>query len=314
MQVTIRPLAKADLAEADRIFRLAFGTFVSLPDPMSFAGTADYVRSRWLADPSAAFGAYNGDDLVGSSFSANWGSFGVFGPVTVRPDFWDKGVAKRLLDAAMALFDEWRVRQAALLTFPQSPKHIALYQKFGFWPQFLTAIMSKAVDPPGDAGTWSRYSRLSPEEQRHCLKQCADLTGAILPGLNVEREVRIIEDQAIGETVLLRHGETLAGFATCHVGKGSEAESLATTYVKFAAVRPGSDAPDQFGRLLVACEALAAEKGSTSLVAGVNTARYPAYRAMVERGFRTLFNGVAMQRPNEAGFNRPDCFVIDDWR
>jgi GNAT superfamily N-acetyltransferase len=148
MQVTIRPLAKADLAEADRIFRLAFGTFVSLPDPMSFAGTADYVRSRWLADPSAAFGAYNGDDLVGSSFSANWGSFGVFGPVTVRPDFWDKGVAKRLLDAAMALFDEWRVRRAALLTFPQSPKHIALYQKFGFWPQFLTAIMSKAVDPP----------------------------------------------------------------------------------------------------------------------------------------------------------------------
>ena len=80
MQVTIRPLAKADLAEADRIFRLAFGTFLSLPDPMSFAGAGDYVRSRWLADPSAAFGAYSGGDLVGSSFRPTGGASACSGP------------------------------------------------------------------------------------------------------------------------------------------------------------------------------------------------------------------------------------------
>jgi hypothetical protein len=35
---------------------------------------------------------------------------------------------------------------------------------------------------------------------------------------------------------------------------------------------------------------------------------------MIERGFRTLISGVAMLRPNAPGFNRPDCFVIDDLR
>ena len=44
----------------------------------------------------------------------------------------------------------------------------------------------------------------------------------------------------------------------------------------------------------------------------MNVARHDAYRMMIERGFRTLMQGVAMQRPNEPGFNRPDCFVIDD--
>jgi hypothetical protein len=33
----IRPLGEADLAKAGRILRLAFGTFLGLPDPMPFA-------------------------------------------------------------------------------------------------------------------------------------------------------------------------------------------------------------------------------------------------------------------------------------
>ena len=93
----------------------------------------------------------------------------------------------------------------------------------------------------------------------------------------------------------------------------SEAGS-GVTYVKFGAMRPGRDAPVLFDRLLAACEALAAERGCSKLVAGVNTARHTAYRRMTERGFRAFLHGVAMQRPNEAGYNRPDCFVIDDWR
>ena len=65
--VSIRPLEEGDLPEADRIMRVAFGTFMGLPDPSGFMGDADYVGTRWLADPSAAFGAYVGDELVGSS-------------------------------------------------------------------------------------------------------------------------------------------------------------------------------------------------------------------------------------------------------
>jgi hypothetical protein len=66
--------------------------------------------------------------------------------------------------------------------------------------------------------------------------------------------------------------------------------------------------------LLQACEELAAMKGLSRLVAGNNTARHEAYRSMLGRGFRTELQGVAMQRHNEAGYNRPGVYLIDDWR
>jgi len=136
----------------------------------------------------------------------------------------------------MALFEAWRSRQAGLFTFPQSPKHVALYQKFGFWPQALTAVMSKPVEPRQERGQWSCCTG-SPAS----LGACAELTEQIFPGLDLQREIIAIGNQALGETVLLPDG----GFAACHVGKGSEAGS-GVTYVKFGAVRPGRDAPALF--------------------------------------------------------------------
>jgi len=304
VKLAVRPLVETDLAAADRVFRLAFGTEFGLPEPMAFRGDADLVQTRWRADPAAALGAFRGEELIGSSFAARWGSFGVFGPITVRPDCWENGIGKQLLEPTMALFEAWRTRQAGLFTFPQSPKHVALYQKFGFWPQTLTAVMAKSVEPAQERGQWSTYAG-----SRALLRACSELTQEILPGLDLQREILAIGNQGLGETVLLPEG----GFAACHIGKGSEAGS-GVTYVKFGAVRNGRDARALFDRLLAACEALAAERGCSKLVAGVNTARHAAYRRMMERGFRTFLHGVAMQRPNEAGYNRPDCFVIDDWR
>src|SRR5262245_27529385 len=101
MEIDIRPLAERDVPEADRIFRLAFGTFLGMPDPMAFAGDSQMVRSRHRAAPDAALGAYRGSELVGSNFAAHWGSFGFFGPLTVEPDLWNKGVAQALLGPTM---------------------------------------------------------------------------------------------------------------------------------------------------------------------------------------------------------------------
>lgn len=98
----------------------------------------------------------------------------------------------------------------------------------------------------------------------------------------------------------------------CHAGGGTEAGSGAL-YVKFGAARTGAHAPEYFGRLLASCETFAGERGYAHMLAGVNSARLGAYRQMLDLGFRTAFTGVAMQRPAEPGYNRPDCFVIDDW-
>ena len=76
LEVTIRLLREKDLPVADRIMRLAFGTFLGLPDPLEFMGDADYVRTRWLADPFGALGAEFGGELVGTNFATRWGSVG----------------------------------------------------------------------------------------------------------------------------------------------------------------------------------------------------------------------------------------------
>src|SRR5690349_18817511 len=143
--VTVRPLREQDLPVAGRSMRLAFGTFLGMPEPLKFMGDADYARTRWIADPSAAFAAELAGELVGTNFATRWGSVGFFGPLTIRPDLWDRGIAQLLLGPTMDLFDRWGLRHAGLFTFPNSAKHLALYQKFGFWPRFLTALMEIPV-------------------------------------------------------------------------------------------------------------------------------------------------------------------------
>jgi hypothetical protein len=213
----------------------------------------------------------------------------------------------------MELFTAWGVSHAGLFTFAQSPKHVALYQRFGFWPRFLTTIMGKVVDPAAAATEWSCYSRASAAERAGLLAECRTVTDAVHPGLDLGDEIAAAAAQRLGDTVLLRAGRELVGLAVCHRGAGSEAGS-GTCYVKFGAVRPGPRAGACFDRLLAACEAYAAAEDMEHLVAGMNLARDDAYRRMRARGFRSQFQGVAMHRPNEQGYSRPDRHVIDDWR
>jgi GNAT superfamily N-acetyltransferase len=313
MEVVVQPLKEEHLAEADRIFRLAFGTFLGLPNPLAFMGDAVLVRPRWMADPAATLGAFVDGELVGSNFVANWGSVGFFGPLTVRPDLWDQGIARQLLDPTMALFERWGTTHAGLFTFPHSTKHIHLYQSYGFWPRYLTAVMSKPVGRGLDVGEWRSYALLSADAQTECLEACRELTDALYPGLDLAGEIQAVQAQGLGDTVLLSGDGRLTGFAICHLGPGSEAGS-GGCYIKFGAVRPGETAPRDFDRLLQACERLAHDRGAERLAAGVSTARHDAYHAMRARGFRTDMLGVTMQRPNEPGYHRPDVFAVDDWR
>lgn len=320
--IEIRLMRQSDIPQADRIMRLAFGSFLGLPDPSSFMGDADYVKTRYIANPSAALGAEVDGKLVGSNFALNWGSVGIFGPLTIHPDLWNKGVAKRLLEKTMEFFDRWKIKHAGLFTFAQSIKHIHLYQNFGFWPRFLTSIMSKTIgqtqEPEQSSYHWSRFSELNSCEKTRAIEECMDLTNQIYNGLNLEMEIYSVEKQRLGDTILLRednknNDSTLNAMAICHCGPGTE-EGSGTCYVKFGAVRPSQDSPTYFDRLLAVCESFAKSQQLSRVTAGVNLGRHNAYRKMIEHHFRTDLQGVAMHKPNEAGYNTENIYVIDDWR
>src|SRR5277367_79641 len=144
--IVIRPLAEAELDEARRIIRVAFATFLGLPtDDPRMGRDNDVAGTRWKTDPTSVIAAEHAGKLIGSNFAANWGSFGFFGPLTVEPEYWNRGVAQLLLPPTMEIFRRWGTRHMGLFTFAHSPKHMALYQKFGFWPRDLVAVMAKQI-------------------------------------------------------------------------------------------------------------------------------------------------------------------------
>ena len=311
--VSVRPLREDDLPVADRILRLAFGTFLGLPDPMAFLGDVDCVHARWRAEHVTAFGAEIDGELVGSVFVANWGSVGFFGGLTIRPDLWHQGIASCLLEPTMACFASWGTRHAGLLTFADSPKHVHLYQKFGFWPRSLTAVLSKPVPAVPPATEWFSYATIPEGDRLENLRAVKELTNDLLDGLDLTGEIRAVHAQHLGDTLLVWDDAGLAGFAVCHCGPGTEAGS-GVCYVKFGAARPGPNAGGDFARLLDACEAFAASHGVQQLVAGSSMAREEGSRALMARGFRADLLGVTMHRPNEPGYSRPGAYIIDDWR
>jgi hypothetical protein len=203
----------------------------------------------------------------------------------------------------------WEVRHEGLFTFAHSPKHVALYQHFGFWPRFLTAIMSKPVSEAARVTEFSRYSEVANDQGEACLRACRDLTDTLYEGLDVEREIQAVEVQRLGDTVLVWDAGQLAAFGICHCGPGSEAGGDGC-YIKFGAARSGSS----FDALLDGCEALAVSKNLKRLIAGANAGRDNAWQRLVAHGFRSDFQGVAMHRHNDPGYNRSDIYIIDDWR
>lgn len=312
--IVIRNMREEDLAAADRIFRIAFGTFLRLPDPSSFAGDADYVRGRWAAWPEAAFVAERDGEVAGSILSVRRGSFAFFGPLTIRPEHWEGGMAKQLVQATVDVYERWRLQHSGLFTFSDSAKHVALYGKFDFWPHALMALMARPV--PGTAASSSVAPTLAalPESERaEAIAACRRVSDAVYAGLDATDEIAAVQRLGLGDTALVRDGDDVVAFAVCHVGAGSEAGSGACL-VKFAAVRPDAVSQATFDRLLDACDALAAARGAKVLLVGVDLGTRAAYRHLLARGFRTEMQGVALHRPDDVGYLTRDALVLGDWR
>jgi GNAT superfamily N-acetyltransferase len=313
--VRISALRESELGEAVRIVRLAFGTFLGLPDPMQFMGDRDLMTPRWRAPNTRVLGARIDGRLVGTNVITRWGSFGFFGPLTVLPELWNHGVAQRLLEGTVKILDGWKLRRSGLFTFAQSAKHVGLYNKFGFWPGYLTALMqhAPATNARGSNGSMPvLLSTLKKSQREEGIRACARLTNRIDNGLDLSDEIRAVLAQGVGDVVMIDSRLKLDGFAVCMTGPGSEGGAK-TCYVKFGVVRGGNAADVRFDLLLNAIDRFAVSRGA-DVEAGVNLARRDAYTQMLAHGYKAMTQGVAMHRPYGDGFNRADVYAMDDWR
>jgi predicted N-acetyltransferase YhbS len=122
METAIRPMQRDDLPEVDRIIRLAFGTFLGVPDPMTVFGDSDFAFTRFAADPGAALAATGDGQILGSNFATDWGSVGFFGPLSIEPRLWDQKIAQRLLETTIDLFAKWGCRHTGLFHLQPQPQ------------------------------------------------------------------------------------------------------------------------------------------------------------------------------------------------
>ena len=304
----IKALTVSNLDEVENLYRVAFSKHIGIVDPTTFSAGSS-LKSRFEIAPDGAFGTFIDNKLVAAIFCTAWGSFGFLGPLVVLPEYWGNGLAKPLIQKSDQFYEDKEVDLAGLYTFSNSPKHIALYQKFGYWSKQLTMLMSAIVSSEITERQSVLFSELDAKAQSKYLESTKQLCDGIYKGLDVSCEIKALATCKIGNTLFIEEDGAITGFAVCHYGHGSEATSN-NSYIKFAAATN----QEQFSRLLDQCLKLSSEAGVTHMVAGVNTARHEAYVTMLESGFKIQVAAVAMLRSQHDGFNRPGAFVIDDWR
>ncbi len=178
MGIVVRPLAAADLPAASRINRAAFSKFFGIPEPAKFRVGADVIGPRWRLWPEAGVALDLDGKLAAAGLMIRWGSVAILGPVVVAPEHWSKGLARAVMPKLLETVGRGDFAFTGLVTHPQSPKHVRLYETFGFRMQRITAVMAKPVAPVPAAARL--FSRLSGSERAQALVAMRELTDAVL--------------------------------------------------------------------------------------------------------------------------------------
>src|SRR5262249_48536592 len=151
-------------------------------------------------------------------------------------------IGQQLIRAVEDFFEENKVALHGTVTYPTSPKHLLLYHRFGYRAKHLTAIMTRALDraaavrPPAPAlpsplkapvkpagATVRRYSSLEESKKKATIGRLHRITNAVCRGLDLAKEIEIVDGLALGDTLLLERGKDLVGFAVYHAPGVSEA-------------------------------------------------------------------------------------------
>ncbi|HET8577985.1 MAG TPA: GNAT family N-acetyltransferase [Methylomirabilota bacterium] len=324
--IKIRRVRKGDLSKVRDVMEQAFGDFFERQvgtRPRQVFGGAQYVHHRWLMEPWGCFVAEEGDGkIVGAAVAVMWGTLGLVGPVAVLTNYQNQDIGQQLLTACQEFFEENNATVQGLCTYPYSPKHLMLYQKFGYKPKGLVVITGKPLDrreivhatrtiKPG-LGI-RRYSTLEEAKKKQAMQKIRRITNAFWRGMDLAKEVEIVDGLTLGDTLLLEKGREVIGFAICHLPPNSEAPH-GCAYVKFLAIDSRHRKPEYLHALLGAVEEMAGAAQLQRVVAPAYTYYWTAYQTLLERGYHVDFTMVRMKRGKQEDYEDPSDLVLDDWR
>jgi ribosomal protein S18 acetylase RimI-like enzyme len=326
-KVQIRRVRKGDLSKVRDVFEQSFGDFLERQlgtRPRQAFNGAQYVHHRWLMEPWGCFVAEEDSaKIVGAALAVTWGTVGLLGPVAVLTHYQNQTIAQQLIRAVQEFFDENKATLHGAVTYPHSAKHLALFHKFGYRPKSLTAIMSRALDrpgtrpvlpkPPKGALTVRRFSTLEETKKKAALARFHRITNAMCRGMDLAKEVEIVDGLALGDTLLLERGAELVGFAVYHTPGVSEAPTGAL-YVKYLAIDPRHRKVEHLEQFVSSIEDLAQEHGLSRVILPVYLRYWLAYSTLVKCGYQIDFTMVRMEKGKPEDNGDSADLLLDDWR
>jgi predicted N-acetyltransferase YhbS len=323
-KIAIRRVRKQDLAKVRDVIEQAFGDFFERQlgtRPRQAFGGAQYVHHRWLMEPWGCFVAEEDSaKIVGAALAVTWGSVGLLGPVAVLTNYQNQTIGQQLIGAAQEFFEENKTTLNGVVTYPTSAKHLFLYHKFGYKPKGLTAVTSKVLErrdgkvPRAGVKTGlsvRRFSTLEEAKKKAALLRIHRVTNGVCRGLDLSKEIEIVDGLALGDTLLLERGREVVGFAVYHTPGVSEAPTGAL-YVKYLAIDPQQRKVEHLEHFVAAIEDLGQELGVQRVILPVYVQYWTAYSTLLKAGYQVDFTMVRMQRGKQEDYEDGSHLVLDD--
>ncbi|MFN2565188.1 MAG: GNAT family N-acetyltransferase [Gemmatimonadaceae bacterium] len=139
---------------------------------------------------------------------------GWMGPLAVRSELQGSGIGKEVVTRGIDWLKEHGAAVIGLETMPRTMDNIGFYSRLGFLPGRLTLTVT--VDAATGDRPASLLGRLAAREKESTLEECGTLLGRLAPGYDYAREIVLTDERSLGDTLLLRDGDAIVGFALCH--------------------------------------------------------------------------------------------------
>ncbi len=148
---------------------------------------------------------------------------GWMGPLAVRTEQQGAGTGKEIVMRGVEWLKAHGARVIGLETMPRTMDNIGFYSRLGFLPGRLT-ITTTLEAAYGELPA-SLLGRQSPSSRADAIAECRDLIDRLCPGYDYTREIELTAELSLGDTVMLRAGDRLIGYALAHTAPLVEGRS-----------------------------------------------------------------------------------------
>jgi len=310
------PIRETDISDLNYVFSEAF-TDRYRRDGMAGVRVPHLNPPVWrFAIADAGEGAMLWRDERGKVVAFNVahlsGTEAWMGPLAVHPDHQGHGLGKAVVMAGVDLLRASGATVIGLETMPRTMDNIGFYSSLGMNPGYLTLTTTiDGVFAPEMTGRLkaTRLGSLAADDLEDAVNECRALTGRILPGYDFTRELRLTEELALGDTLMLHDGDSLVAFAVCHSVPLVEGRVREELRVLKLVARNDED----FEVLVSALSDHARRSGTRRVALRVQGQYSNAFRRLIRRGARVRWSDLRMTLEGFPEVRPMEGIVLSNW-